>query len=54
MRLAISILGTEVFALDLNRREQPANDNGDRTSYPLGFTASHGDARWEPGVDLEP
>ena len=51
MRLVIRLLGTEVFAIDTepDRDEGP----GDCTTYPVGFTASPGDQRWEKAPELE-
>lgn len=52
MRLSLWILGNEVLAIDTGRTEQ-STDNGERTSYPISFSPSYGDARWEPGIGLE-
>ena len=45
MRLSIRILGTEVFAIETDS-PSPEPEHGDATTYPLGFTPSHGDQRW--------
>lgn len=53
MRLVIRLLGTEVFALETGP-EAAADETeggelagGTTCSYPVGFTPSYGDQRWE-------
>ena len=55
MRLAIRILGTEVFAIDTEKPEKPAvPTDRDHQGGVFGFTARHqpvvqrGSRRWEP------
>ena len=52
MRLTVRVLGREVLTIDTDhddRQSQP--DRGDCTTYPIGFTPSPGDQRWERGLD---
>lgn len=49
MRLTISVLGVEVFSVSTETDHQHT-DSGEATSYPMGFTPSHGDQRWEAGA----
>lgn len=54
MNLTVRVLGLELFSLDIST-EDAAEDGaelagGATTSYPLGFTASPGDQRWESGA----
>lgn len=37
MRLALSILGTEVLAVEFGPTEAEDDDSGSFTSYPVGF-----------------
>ena len=53
MRLTIRLLGTEVFHVDTDPDPDQQDGPGDCTTYQVGFTASHGDQRWESGVDLQ-
>jgi hypothetical protein len=52
VRLAITVLGLDLFAIDITTdAPSPAPDGpGDCTTMPLGFTASPGDQRWEAGA----
>lgn len=56
MRLAISLLGREVFALDLGPALEAADDEdvwvdcGATTSYPVGFVRA--EVPWEDGGSL--
>lgn len=52
MRLVVRLLGAEVFAIE-TESPSPDSDRGDSTSYPIGFTRSEGDQRWERGTELE-
>ena len=60
MRLTIRLLGLGL--LDVEISTDPAGDDydtdrdlsgGSTTSYPIGFTPSPGDQRWEKGVELQ-
>lgn len=54
MRLSFWFLGVELFDADGGGAEQdPEADlsGGTTASYPIGFTPSPGDQRWESGVD---
>lgn len=53
MRVAVTILGLDLLTLEITTTttEQQA-DAGDCTSYPVGFTASPGDQRWDRGAEL--
>lgn len=51
MRLVIRLLGAEVIAIETGP-EAKDDGRGDCTTYPVGFTASPGDQRWETGRDL--
>lgn len=51
MRFAVSILGTEVFAVS-TETEWADTSPGDCISMPVGFTASAPDQRWEAGVEF--
>lgn len=54
MRLAITVLGRDLLTLEITTTttEQQADGPGDCTSYPVGFTASPGDQRWDRGAEL--
>lgn len=52
MRLVIRLLGAEVFAIE-TESATPDSDRGDATAFPVGFTRSEGDQRWERGMELE-
>lgn len=46
MRLTIRLLGTEM--LHVSTEADDSDDGpGDVTTYPVGFTASPGDQRWQ-------
>ncbi len=52
------VLGLELLALEITTDAEEATRGaelagGTTTAYPLGFTASPGDQRWETGVDPE-
>lgn len=40
MRISLTILGTEVFALSTEPAVE-CDEPGDCTTYPVGFTATH-------------
>jgi hypothetical protein len=48
VRISLHVFGTEVLALNLGDEHvaEEVDEPGDCTTYPLGFTASHGDQRW--------
>jgi len=61
MRLSIRFLGLDLLDLDLST-DSPSPEPDDRArdlsggttaAYPVGFTPSPGDQRWEKGLDLE-
>lgn len=52
MRLTIRLLGVEVFHASTDKDEEVA-DRGDCTTYPIGFTASPGDQRWDNPIREE-
>ena len=51
MRLALTLLGLDLLTIEISTDEAGSEDAGEATSYPVGFTASHGDQRWEQGVE---
>lgn len=57
MRFVVRLLGTEVFAIETGPEDEddPARDlsGGTLSSYPVGFTPSPGDQRWESSADYE-
>jgi hypothetical protein len=54
MRLAITFLGMDLLSVDVSTSDgNNGTGAGDCTSIPLGFTASHGDQRWERSAELE-
>ena len=53
MRLVVRLLGAEVFAIETGNDETDGERRGESTSYPIGFTQSHGDQRWERGAEFE-
>lgn len=52
MRLSICVLGTEVLVIETGM-PQPHDDRGDCTTYPVGFTRSPGDQRWERAAEMD-
>lgn len=52
MQLTIRILGLEMLHVELCD-PAPEDTATDCTTYPLGFTASPGDQRWEKSPELE-
>jgi len=52
MRIVLRILGAEVLAMETGP-EQLDEGPVECTTYPVGFTPSPGDQRWEKGVDLQ-
>lgn len=54
MNLTVRVLGLELFALEITTDGAPSEGaelaGGTTTAYPLGFTASPGDQRWESGA----
>lgn len=54
MRLAVTLLGLDLLTIDLTTGDgDNGSDPGDCTSFPIGFTASPGDQRWERSAELE-
>lgn len=63
MRVAIRILGVDLFDFTLatdSPSDSPSPEpegaelaGGTLSSYPVGFTSSPGDQRWESCADLE-
>lgn len=55
MRLSITLLGLDLFTLEIATDNNPDNgaDPGDCTSMVVGFAPSPGDQRWERGVELD-
>lgn len=54
MRLTIRALGLELLDIHVSTEEETADDydgSGTTSAYPVGFTPSPGDQRWETGVD---
>lgn len=52
VRLTIRVLGCEVLHIDTDRDDRQSQpDRGDCTTYPIGFTPSPGDQRWERGLE---
>lgn len=53
MRLAITFLGLDLLSIDVTTDTDTDNgtDPGDCTTYPIGFTPSPGDQRWERGLE---
>lgn len=49
MRLSITFLGLDLLSIDVTTDGDNGTDPGDCTSYPVGFTLSAGDQRWESG-----
>jgi len=53
MKINIRLLGTEVLHVEIGGADESDDQRGDCTTYPIGFTPSPGDQRWERGVDLD-
>lgn len=51
MRLSVTLLGLDLLSIEVTT-DQSDDGPGDCTTMPVGFTASHGDQRWERGADL--
>lgn len=58
MRLSVRVFGLELLTIEASTEDvEEATEGaelagGATTAYPLGFTASPGDQRWETGVEL--
>lgn len=52
MRLTVRCLGLDLLDIEINTDSPSPEPDclGDVTSYPVGFTVSHGDMRWEEGL----
>jgi hypothetical protein len=54
MRLAITLFGLDLLTVDIASADgDNSTDPGDCTSFPVGFTATPGDQRWERSAELE-
>ena len=57
MRLVVRILGAEVFAIETGAEPEDDTERdlsgGTTAAYPVGFTPSPGDQRWEPSAGYE-
>ena len=51
--MSVRFLGLELVTIEASTDEADGDGPGEATSYPVGFTPSHGDQRHERGVDLE-
>lgn len=58
MRFSVRVFGLELLTIEASTEDaEEATEGtelagGTTVAYPLGFTASPGDQRWEAGVDL--
>lgn len=57
MRLMVRILGLELIDVEVSTDQAEPDDDkardlsgGSTSSYPVGFTPSHPDPRWEEGL----
>lgn len=60
MRLTVRVLGLDLLDVELSTDTDQGDDDtardlsgGTSSSYPIGFTPSPGDQRWERGVDYQ-
>ena len=59
MRLTVRVLGLDLLDVEISTDDaESASPNADlsggtTSSYPIGFTPSPGDQRWEKGVELQ-
>lgn len=55
MRLTVRLLGLELLSVEASTEDEVAEEGaelagGTTSAYPLGFTLSPGDQRWEHGA----
>lgn len=58
MRFAVRVLGLELLTIEASTEDAEITEGeelagGTTSAYPIGFTASAGDQRWEKGPELE-
>jgi hypothetical protein len=58
MRLSIRVLGLDLLDVEVSTDDAETEDDSDlsdgtTSSYPIGFTHSPGDQRWERGVEYQ-